>query len=762
MGLPIVVGKRDGFSTVGAVVGNYVRGKNTEGINYPATGATSGTTAIAWATPVNVEFKDSLVATQTPSVTPTLNDYLDLKGFDFSAVPNNAVILGVAVTLEYWYNGGTTGVVTVDTNALIKGGTRLTSQNTGNTLPSSSGTNTTFGGSTSLWGTTLTGTNVKDSNFGFTLRLVNTGDRVANVNYASIQIWWTDPTGLIQTLVVGVNEVQANGGFGLIRGRKYVLPVVETSSMLFITQALKRFATTIIETEASASILSRARTMLATVTEAETVIVSLLMRMRNVPVSINEIEILATLLTKFKGLTILISETSSRSFNVLRSRGFSSLISEINSFTSTLLRARAVASAITENSTEAYNIQRNRRLIEVIAEAETVAGIIRRNRTAAFVISENETLSLLLSRVKNVTMAIAEAEAIGTLSLLRSRKLLSLISEAETLATQFNRVRNVPSTISESEAVITASERLREYRAQVVELTSFTAIVNRVRKMLALITEQSDSMYMLGGSGIRLLAMAITEASTYVNSLSRGRILSTIIAEVDAINIDAISRSRGSTALVAEIESLSVVIKRARSLITSVNESLSLSVEVQRFRKMTLDLFESQTDSMFISRHIGLAAAIFEVLASSIDGLLRLRAVSSDIPELETLIASVERLRGMGITTVEGGELAFNFDRLRGVVTEIFEVQGVTAGTLRRVRSIIQSINETYNYNLSLDVQIGSLSSFTLRARWEISECLENGEINLVPMYEEWDVTTKSIVQVVGVVDAETQIVTLK
>jgi len=166
----------------------------------PKTGtsaATSGGT-VSWATPSNGLASDNNYTTHTTSTTAANMPYLNITGYDFSSIPDDATITGISLSIERKYSGGTTGNVRDNTVQLMKAGTRVgtnlaaTSTNWGTT-----DTSIVYGNATFLWGTTWTPADIKNPNFGPSFRAIGNGtgaNRVANVDSITVSVSYTGGT----------------------------------------------------------------------------------------------------------------------------------------------------------------------------------------------------------------------------------------------------------------------------------------------------------------------------------------------------------------------------------------------------------------------------------------------------------------------------------------------------------------------------------------------------------------------------------------
>ena len=142
--------------------------------NTTSTGANAGSGGTSWTNPNSIQSTDGSVASVSAvlsalSIITTTTDYLDVTNLGLN-VPSGNTICGVAVTINrQTFSLLTLGTSTVSDNSiqLLKGGVRVGAEHaaTGVAWPTSPGT-ATYGGSSDLWGTTLTPADVNGSGFG--------------------------------------------------------------------------------------------------------------------------------------------------------------------------------------------------------------------------------------------------------------------------------------------------------------------------------------------------------------------------------------------------------------------------------------------------------------------------------------------------------------------------------------------------------------------------------------------------------------------
>lgn len=143
-------------------------------------GAANGTGGgdVDWTNASNVTADDGSDATVGFFAGGQMASDLTVNDFGFN-IPTNAVIEGVTVTVDGSNIGcyGTLGVVTAG--------------DAGDTVDVA-GLNISYGGSTDLWGLTLTPAIVNDTDFGILIFLadVSGGDGFASIDYISITVYW--------------------------------------------------------------------------------------------------------------------------------------------------------------------------------------------------------------------------------------------------------------------------------------------------------------------------------------------------------------------------------------------------------------------------------------------------------------------------------------------------------------------------------------------------------------------------------------------
>lgn len=156
-------------------------------------------TSYVWGTPNNAIASDNTYTTSVSpdsiGTVPHYSDYLVASSFG-NSLPGGATIDGIEVTVERVTNSTTVQDVTVQ---LMKAGSPVGSNlaNTGVSWPQNSEATATYGGSSNLWGTTWSASDVNNSGFGVrfsTLRNAGAGARNMQVDAIRIKVYYTVPS----------------------------------------------------------------------------------------------------------------------------------------------------------------------------------------------------------------------------------------------------------------------------------------------------------------------------------------------------------------------------------------------------------------------------------------------------------------------------------------------------------------------------------------------------------------------------------------
>ncbi len=151
-----------------------------------------------WVTPTNIYADDGATANVTASQYDSGDQTTVLKatGFDFSSIPDGSTINGITVRVNAFYRSGN-GSGSLDLCQLLnasgaKVGTNLCSTPTA--LTTTNSTVITKGGSSNLWGNTLTASWIKDPDFGIALGVLATAANAdVDVDYVTIEVDYTLP-----------------------------------------------------------------------------------------------------------------------------------------------------------------------------------------------------------------------------------------------------------------------------------------------------------------------------------------------------------------------------------------------------------------------------------------------------------------------------------------------------------------------------------------------------------------------------------------
>lgn len=147
----------------------------------------------AWTGATDI-FSDNGTAAQVTAATFDSGDQtsvLKASGFDFSSIPDDAIIQGVTAITNAWYANGTGSIdlmQLLDTGG-SKVGTNLAA--TPVALTTTTTATQTWGSSSNLWGNTLTPAWVKDADFGVAIGCLSTAANTdVFVDYVTLNIEW--------------------------------------------------------------------------------------------------------------------------------------------------------------------------------------------------------------------------------------------------------------------------------------------------------------------------------------------------------------------------------------------------------------------------------------------------------------------------------------------------------------------------------------------------------------------------------------------
>jgi len=146
----------------------------------------TGVGTVAWSNPGNVISNDNTYA--TVAVNNSTSNYLQATNYGFS-IPTEATITGITVTIGRYGTTGGGQDIRDNVVKLIKAGS-VVGTNLAVTTTDWTGTETAvvYGGTTNLWGITLTPADINASDFGVALAVNSTNSRTASIDYMQISV----------------------------------------------------------------------------------------------------------------------------------------------------------------------------------------------------------------------------------------------------------------------------------------------------------------------------------------------------------------------------------------------------------------------------------------------------------------------------------------------------------------------------------------------------------------------------------------------
>lgn len=142
------------------------------------TGASlAGIGTVAWTNPGNITASDNTNA--TAALNSAVSRWLVATNFNFSTIPDDAIILGVTGTVECRY-GGTSGQIT--SASFVVGDAVVGTAKTLTTAVTSSDASYTVGSASDLWGYGITPAVLKVSTTGFAISMTCVGTTSAVVD----------------------------------------------------------------------------------------------------------------------------------------------------------------------------------------------------------------------------------------------------------------------------------------------------------------------------------------------------------------------------------------------------------------------------------------------------------------------------------------------------------------------------------------------------------------------------------------------------
>jgi hypothetical protein len=190
---------------------------DTSGPNSPSTIVNNddiGT--IAWTNPGNAATSDNVRATASfTSGTNLISNYLVATGFGFS-IPSGAVIDGITVEVEKSRTAGGGPDIFDNTVRIVKGGIIGTSDRSSATAWPivTSEAYTAYGGTSDLWGSSWTPSDINSSDFGFAIsaKKTATGTRTANIDHIRITVTYT--ADITPPTLTSFSSTTTNGTYG--------------------------------------------------------------------------------------------------------------------------------------------------------------------------------------------------------------------------------------------------------------------------------------------------------------------------------------------------------------------------------------------------------------------------------------------------------------------------------------------------------------------------------------------------------------------
>lgn len=166
---------------------------SSQGPLYPGTAVDGGGGGFTWTNPGNAKANDGAYATVGTNNNQD-TDFLQLTNFSFS-VPGTATINGVLFEVGDFASGNATDAAVY----LLKAGSQAGSNLVANRTLSTGGSpvNNSYGGTSNLWGTTLTPSDVNLSTFGVEIQYVSPrlGTVTVSVDYGRLTVYYTTSTG---------------------------------------------------------------------------------------------------------------------------------------------------------------------------------------------------------------------------------------------------------------------------------------------------------------------------------------------------------------------------------------------------------------------------------------------------------------------------------------------------------------------------------------------------------------------------------------
>lgn len=180
------------YGVVSQTTGGGGGGPATAGPNYPGTSVNdSSYGSAAWSNPGNATADDTNYATVTISRFSTPSNYIKATNFGFN-IPSGATIDGITVSIRRWKSLGS-GQLRDSSIRIVKGGTITGDNNSPNSTLGSTEETITVGGSTDLWGTTWSASDINATNFGVAYALEQQANNaIGALDWITITVDYTE------------------------------------------------------------------------------------------------------------------------------------------------------------------------------------------------------------------------------------------------------------------------------------------------------------------------------------------------------------------------------------------------------------------------------------------------------------------------------------------------------------------------------------------------------------------------------------------
>jgi hypothetical protein len=331
--------------------------------------------------------------------------------------------------------------------------------------------------------------------------------------------------------MLGFGPISSSPLSGLLSGRTVLLAALLDSTSSLTVDSLHRkrsVAASISEEAVLSAAISRALGLAATVNEGYDV-VALLRKQKKVAANIAQLETLdiviarsratastvaqnfnvAAALLRARGISADIDQTLTMSIEIMvgtaiylaaaidaaltlnvsltRNRGMKVLIDQLEGTVTSLLRARKMSAGITELEAVNAKVGRTLQLIVTLAESSSVNAALARRRAQSVSIAEVFVLDETdLIRLKAVATLINEATAMEVGKLARKRGLHALIEEVETYSASLRRMREMGVAVVQQSTLTADMKRVRSVITSIASIQGLTtSTLRRIRSLAA-------------------------------------------------------------------------------------------------------------------------------------------------------------------------------------------------------------------------------------------------------------------------------------